>query len=410
MKNYNEVAESVFERSKELIIKKNKKYTRTMIALKTTAISCALISAVGFGSWWSSNQGCDIVLSSGSASLPFVSDTNSETTAAESKNPPPVPVSETTHTHRVIESLNTVRDNFETPPENGKVYISSELQNALDTYGDSFKDGCKAPYSVILDYYKDGELVELYKELGDSECARLHDFIYNLYVSEEYPINAALSCVQTNWEYDNGETEHKTELYGTLYKEQIENFLPNEEYAIVLNLDAATIIFPASPSKQFCPDHGSNFISSYPKHGTDYSYAPANGTVYISEALRECMNNNSSQQYDDGCRRIYQVKPVYFKDGKALDYFDLCQIMEDEKQRLQPFVYENFDVANCPTIIIETFSNDGDGVEATLTKELVESFTALEGYGISLYLAYNYELEKDGEYNIEDPEFAGGHF
>ena len=442
MKDYNEVAKSVFERSKELIIKRNKRNMRIMTALRISAICLMPVCAIGFGTRWNGGQGGDIALSSSSTSQPFASNTyatnvlaDPKTTADESKNPASTTVPTAAHTHDCISRPISVKKNhFETPPENGKVYISSTLQETIEFYGDSFRDGCKAPYSVILDYYKDGELVKLSKELGDSECDRLHNFIYDLYDydNEEYPTSASLSCVVT-WKNNNRDTE-EAKLFGTLYKGQIENFPPNEEYAIVLDLlvfgadsdsfsdssseefpDSSSQEFPAS-SKNFCPDHDASYISSYPKHGTDYDHAPANNTVYISEILGECMDNNS-QLFDDGCCQLYQVKPVYFKDGKVFELDEL--LLSDESQRLLPFAYENFDPIRCLTCIIDTFyhdidtfgnDNDNHGIELRLTKEQIESFPASEEYGISLFLAYNYYVEVDGGYNIEDPEFADGHF
>lgn len=64
MKNYDEVAESVFRRSKE-VIKQNTKRRRTLTAIGSAA-SCLLIAgAVGFGVWRNSVRGTDMVLSGG---------------------------------------------------------------------------------------------------------------------------------------------------------------------------------------------------------------------------------------------------------------------------------------------------------------------------------------------------------
>lgn len=64
MKNYNEVAESVFRRSKE-VIKQNNKRRRTLIAIGSAA-SCLLIAGVvGFGAWKNSLRSTDAVLSNG---------------------------------------------------------------------------------------------------------------------------------------------------------------------------------------------------------------------------------------------------------------------------------------------------------------------------------------------------------
>lgn len=64
MKNYNEVAESVFRRSKE-VIKQNNKRRRTLIAIGSAASCLVIAGAAGFGVWRNSVRGSDAVLSSG---------------------------------------------------------------------------------------------------------------------------------------------------------------------------------------------------------------------------------------------------------------------------------------------------------------------------------------------------------
>ena len=64
MKNYDEVAESVFRRSKE-VIKQNTKRRRTLIAIGSAASCLVIAGAAGFGVWRNSVHGADAVLSSG---------------------------------------------------------------------------------------------------------------------------------------------------------------------------------------------------------------------------------------------------------------------------------------------------------------------------------------------------------
>lgn len=64
MKNYNEVAESVFRRSKE-VIKQNAKRRRTIIQVGSAASCLVIAGAAGFGVWRNSVRGSDAVLSAG---------------------------------------------------------------------------------------------------------------------------------------------------------------------------------------------------------------------------------------------------------------------------------------------------------------------------------------------------------
>lgn len=64
MKNYDEVAESVFRRSKE-VIKQNNKRRRTLIAIGSAASCLVIAGAVGFGVWRNSVHGADMALSGG---------------------------------------------------------------------------------------------------------------------------------------------------------------------------------------------------------------------------------------------------------------------------------------------------------------------------------------------------------
>lgn len=64
MKNYDEVAESVFRRSKE-VIKQNNKRRRTLIAIGSAAGCLVVAGAAGFGVWRNSVHGADMALLGG---------------------------------------------------------------------------------------------------------------------------------------------------------------------------------------------------------------------------------------------------------------------------------------------------------------------------------------------------------
>ena len=444
MKDYNEVAKSVFERSKELIIKRNKRNMRIMTTIRTLGICLVLVSAIGFGSWWSSGQGSDIVLSP-NGSLPTLADDNTDLSSVYTEtNQTEISLENANEPFMTVCSLDRfTEDDPEThyptmifdyesdyahlnsdpkiPPENGTVHVTQALFDAVKRYGDLDEYGCcENKYIVVIDYYVDGKHINPTEELFERERVRLQKLLGDI-------TGLSFEAIGRN----SGETEYY-DIHACLTKSQIsdigciaaeENFgcviyLRDNYYKIngilpINNPNGQESETPAEISdsketnKHFCPVHSSCNISSYTKHGNDYDYVPANNTVYISEVLKECMNNNS-QQFDDGCCQLYQVKPVYFKDGKVFELDEL--LLSNESQRLLPFAYENFDPIRCLTCFIDTFDNDNHGIELRLTKEQIESFPASEEYGISLFLAYNYYVEKDGEGNMENPAFADGHF
>lgn len=330
MKDYNEVAKSVFEHSKEIIIKKNKRNMRIMTAVRISGICLVLAGAVGFGTWWGSNQGNNTVFSTVDGSLPSASDKNNygETGAAEvSSNEPGYSLTENelpykieptvmvSHTHQYIRSESTVTYTFDAPPENGRVYISSELQNALETFGNSYNDGCTAQYVIRIDYYKNGEPVTVNTELFDIERERLRLF-FDSY-KNEYHIGNNIGM--GGYSSDFGVTT-KYFINAELFKEQIENFPPSKDYAIALNLDDSAIVTVTVPTLEKVPQTPQESIK-----GAIYGYRsgyyaldtpPENGKVIISEGLSEAMEyfRPYSEYYGRFC-----VVIEYYKDGRRID-------------------------------------------------------------------------------------------
>lgn len=82
MKSYEEVTKDVLRRSKEEIIKREKRRSRMLKAAGASAVCFALVGAVGLGIWANSRQNLNIVLSTDST----VDSPSAENTAVETSN------------------------------------------------------------------------------------------------------------------------------------------------------------------------------------------------------------------------------------------------------------------------------------------------------------------------------------
>ena len=420
MKNYEEVTKSVMERSNEIIAKKSRRHRIMMTAVSTSATCLVIAGALGFGAWISSRQDNDVVLSANSDLPPFSADTTvtasdehiydttaavenglndpSDTTAAniepaetnkqhEIEGNPPIRL----HDHDYIRSEKTVKDSFETPPKNGTVYISSELQNALDTIGDSYEDGCKAPYFVRFDYYKDGELIVPTEDLFNSERARLQELIDYCNENDEYTQPCTFGF---GWSSSDWEVTKEYSLSATLYKAQMDICPPNEDYAIVINLDdsfSATFyvgeIVESDPQPSQTPTRAPSSHYSY-KAGDSYTLeAPAeNGQVRIAEALTDAIDHYG-RYYCDGVENQFCVVIEYYNNGQRIN--PDTEFFEKEKTRLTELCGTDDFMHSPATEEIEL--RDYDFLWADLTVSQMNKITVDETFGCVIYLIGDYQ-------------------
>lgn len=418
MKDYNEVAKSVFERSKELIIKKNKRNMRIMTAVRTSGICLVLVSVIGFGSWLGGSQGGDIA-STVDGSFPSASDNSTavsnnseaasegnsssvkeseaaseensssvkETVFAESEPPSAAPAF---HAHDYINSENTVKDNFDTPPKNGKVYISSQLKNALDTVGDCYEDGCKAPYLLLFDYYKDGQLIVPTEALHSSEWERLKSH-FNCYEgSEEYTQTCTMGfgSYRAGWD---AETEYF--IHGNLYKPQIESFPPNEDYAVVISLDDGhSATFWEGESTEIDKQPEQEMVrtpfSIYSHKSGPYTLEtpPENGKVKIAESLLEAIEYNG-QYYEGNAENLFVVVIEYYKDGQRIDPDEA--FYEKEKIRLKELCGTNR--LEYSPASEEPECRDFNFMYVELTRSQMDKITVDDSTGCTIYLIGDYQ-------------------
>lgn len=269
MKNYKEVAESVFRRSEE-IIEENKKRRKAMMRIGS-AVGCFVIAGtVGVGVWktvvgsplkacvpitvdTSSGQlvggseqssaandslikneetsqteseansvqnnsnnaaACDTTaVEPSGGSLPFIPNNN-----ANYIDPPQYPLQFTT----IIDSYEVDFSACYAAPENGSFFCSIPLNKAMEEYGDKDENGKDIIYHVFVDFCKDRNSVDVNSpEIRKDEWDRLCGL----------GIQCEFGTYSDNW----GETVRYT--FGMfITKAQLENFVPNEKYGYIFFL------------------------------------------------------------------------------------------------------------------------------------------------------------------------------
>lgn len=417
MKSYEEVAKDVLRRSKEEIIKREKRRSRLLKAAGASAACFALVGAVGFGTWISSRQGSNIVLNSGTdftqqilSDSQAASDTeitgasnseaavvlnseavNKETepienqTSTESKIPP--------HSHDVINSSDTDRSDPVVPPQNGTVYISEELKKVFNEYGDTFEDGCKVRYFVAYDYYKDGKLIVPTEELYYSESDRLNDFLNEC--EDPIPGNLGFSSYGENW---GAKVEYS--INGQLYKSQAENYPANEDYGIVIYLDdkysSAYIVGEADESSSQPVEDDSRLtvtpfsIYNYKTVPYDPETPPENGQVTAAAGFTKAFDHYGQFYEDTNIENLYTLVIEYYSNGERIDPDEA--LFESEKKRLTELCGDNFIDSNNFIALNEKFDDNGfHYISIDLTKSQIDKITADESFGCVVYLIGDFQ-------------------
>jgi len=240
MKNYKEVAESVFRRSEE-VIEQNKRRRRTLIMNGSAALCIVAAGAVWFSVWQSARRGAEVAQPAGQ----FVNEGNNysvESDAVDDKHNnidesifEPVPSASGSiigtsvegvdspeyPTLVEVESYPQVSSGAYDAPKNGTVYYSDALKGALKEYSSQDEQDIIL-FHVIADFYKDGVLVDVDSpEICENEWNRLCGQDFQCYFNE---------CA------GNSGTVNKRHFCMTLDREQLESFTPAEGYGYTLCL------------------------------------------------------------------------------------------------------------------------------------------------------------------------------
>lgn len=251
MKNYEEVTESVFQKSDE-IIKRNKRRRNTMMKIGASAGCLIVVGAVGVSVWANGNKiptESSGQFISDSAALAFgAGDTvyNGAFVGDESSRPADVggvaekipqdsvmngmiilsPDNDNPDFHytTVIGGFETEDDERKIAPPNGQIHISKALNAAMEKYGDVDEYGNEIEYFVIIEYLQDQQIIDPTDELFESERERLKEPLgLDMVIGFE-----TRSC---DW---GAHSEHG--IFARFTKAQIEKFTANPDYGYVIEL------------------------------------------------------------------------------------------------------------------------------------------------------------------------------
>lgn len=271
MKNYEEITESVFQKSEE-IIKRNRRRRNTMMKIGASAGCLIVVGAVGVSVWANGNKiptESSGQFISDSAALAFgagdtvyngafVGDTSSRpigiggvaekipqdsVTNSESSRPagvgglaekiennagnmpimgPDFDTSVPIHYTTIIGRFEIEDNERKIAPPNGQIHISKALNAAMEKYGDVDENGNEIVYRVVIEYLQDQRTIEPTYELFESESAR---------VKEQLGLGLGFETYSWDW---GAHSKHY--IHANFSKAQIEKFTANPDYGYVIEL------------------------------------------------------------------------------------------------------------------------------------------------------------------------------
>lgn len=375
MKNYNEVAESVFRRSEE-VIEQYKRRRKTLTKIGVSAGCIAAAGAVGFGVLRSTGRLAPSEITSDSMISPnssgaYLSIPNESADSFENLNNTEIksgsgnaanqsndindPSSVRHFLTRISGYYTEVRDRISFVPENGTVVISDLLQKALNEYGSEDENG-KIHYGILVEFYKDGKRIEPTMELWESERDKFGD-------------GFGLLTNSSDW---GRKIEHYMHADST--KEQIESYTADSELGVALFLyddyfgypnildGGGTIRILGSLDGIGSIGETINDIET-DTINTDYS--PENGEVIIADDLKKAIDIYG--EGDENKHILYNVVIEYYKDGKHIDSSaELCETERDKNPDIYfiesiDTMWGNYHIGTCvPKDKLESFKPNGE--------------------------------------------------
>lgn len=299
--------------------------------------------------------------------------------------------------HTSIGSSEKYSLDSDTAPQNGTVYISNSLREAMNFYGDTFNDGCAVRYRINIKYYKNGELIVPTQSLFDSEMDRLEDVKQLGYDENGNYISGHFSY---GWHSSDWGQTKEYHIRSSLTKLQLEHFTAGEGYGIALFLDDNEIesyyIDNSGGSEPIDfsnsePAHILTIIYSFESDNTYPEKLPQNGTVYFTSALSNAINHYGDLDAE-GYEIMYSVTIDYYMDGERFDPDE--DFSEYEEKRLTDLLGEMSFFG-----LVTSYDDSGrirlHEIEAHLTKSQLESLTADKEFGCAIYLRDNYSQIKE---------------
>lgn len=341
MKNYKEVADSVFKRSEEIIVQNKKRRRERLMSIGATAGCLIVAGAVGIGVW----------KNMGRADIPVASDIDPNWSSAS----------------RYVNSTTTTIDN---------IYDSSTASSKNDTANGAVVSGEVGVTSVA----------ESSTENVESDKT---DIVSNASGSGEVGVTS------------NAESSTKTDIVNSVSgsgevgvtsipessAESVESNTANsapESSAETSDNDSA-VNFPANNEPDTnalsgTPLKTATVIEEYESNVvTDYIGTPENGTYRVSDDLREAMEEYG---YTDGNGDIvYHVMAYYYENGTPVDV-SVSAICDGEWNRLCGHGY-HCEYETCGRNWGAEYDNH---FCMRLTREQIENFTPAGNLGCELCL------------------------
>lgn len=398
MKNYKDVADEVFSRSKE-IEAENRLRRRRITEIGVSAVCWAAAGAVGFGIWKTNIAGKDIVTSAptqgagsavpGGVTIPpnDRNDSAGEETSKPAIYPPLdekdvdprcwVPIHLPVQNSKFSVYSYETEDEKYRAPENGEVLLTRALKEAMSDYEKSYGD-TKTYYDIVIEYYKDGKRVDPTKELYESEVGKFGGSCYFMtdgsgenvghYICVSLASGDMIEELVPNEEYGyiiflhgNFFNDIDTSSYETFYSSSIERETDNKKLSDI----------GVEPIR----GHISNIDTKY----EEKEYSPDNGKFVIGESLKAALEKYGRE--DRNGEIYYKVLVEYYKDGERIN--STKELWESEHARGAGL---NFASSG------EDFGKNWEHyIWKHMTANEIESFRPGEEYSYALHL-YNARL------------------
>lgn len=407
MKDYKNVAADVFRRSNK-VIEENKRRRKRIAEIGVSAACWAVVGAVGFGIWRSSganisenstsvnsaagqfaNDGkdhsgeSDVILTN-----PFNSGNSTAQSGYEGLKPAVYPPADPNSVDQrclpfihlpmqPVDDMVVYRYDLEGEgdkalkgPENGQIIFAKALEKAMEECGEGKN------YSVVIEFFKDGERIDPTEELWKSEGERFG----------------------SNFHYEIAGDKHYTGIMGAAY-EELKSLVPSEDYGYLIVLrgnffgDAEPVDTEIKylPSRSHCYPEENELPNNYVLTGhieninveyDETEYAPENGAFVIGNSLKTAVDTYGSRDLNGELQ--YKVLIELYKDGERVE----------TTKELYESLEHRYNLASSSEDWGAHFVHY---IWAHMTVDEIESFEPSDGYGYALhlydaYLGYPFEL------------------
>lgn len=356
MKNYKDVADEVFSRSKQ-VEAENKLRRRRITEIGVSAACWAAAGAVGFGIWKTNIAGKGVVTSApaqGAGSAVIDSDTESMNDWLSQEYTKEDYIDKNGIDIRCIPLVHLPAQSFDHyyQTEPGQVVFSNALIDNMSWNNEVDKD----TFDIIIEYYKDRERIDPTNEFMESESARMG--------------------IDYELETDSESGNHYIRRQNATFDMIEEKIISNDDYGIVVYLRSA---FLNGVDIDIDLTRFQGRVANVDVEYEEKEYSPENGTSVIGESLKAGIEKYGRADNNGDIR--YEVYIEYYKDGEQTKATK--ELWQQEHDRDMTVVYSTSGSEHGETL--------NEYIYAIMTVDDIESFEPLEGYGCALHLvdAYN---------------------